>query len=95
MIKYLVIAASMLAAAVPATAQDLSAFKKVLLPVYTSKPISGLNGATFSTVLRGYSETDVTGRSDPARPLALEDHGDRGGNPRSRRIVPDGESETD
>lgn len=44
---------------VPAAAQDLSGYKKVLLPVYTSQPISGLNGSTFSTVLKGYAETDV------------------------------------
>jgi len=53
------IAVTVLAAAVPVASQDLSGYKKVLLPVYTSQPISGLNGSSFSTVLQGYAETDV------------------------------------
>lgn len=43
----------------PAIGQDLSGFTKVLLPAYTSRPVAGANGASFRSVLQGFSGTDV------------------------------------
>jgi hypothetical protein len=58
-LKYFAVAALTACFSFPGYSQDLSGFKKVLLPVYTSQPISGSNGSTFSTRLTGYAETDI------------------------------------
>jgi len=43
-----------------AHAQDLAGYQQLLLPVFSTAPVSGANGSTFGTSLLGYTETDTS-----------------------------------
>lgn len=43
-----------------AFAQDLTNYEKLLLPAFSPVPLVGVNGSTFETVLRGYTEVDTS-----------------------------------